>query len=92
MSPVRSSEHRGLASTAALSGGLARPAPSQFGDLLRQPIDVDNVGIEVVDEPFFQFAMALVFGIGHGFEKLNIASRTPTSSGGQWLLASINRG
>jgi hypothetical protein len=51
---------------------LARPALGQVGDLLREPIGVDNVGIEVVDEPFFQFAIALVFGIGDGFEELRM--------------------
>ena len=34
------------------------------------------MGIEVVGEPFFEFAMALVAGIGDGLEELAIAPRT----------------
>ena len=55
---------------------MARPALSQFGDVFGQPIDVDDIGIEVVGKPFFEFAMALVFGIGDGLEELAIAPRT----------------
>ena len=62
-------EHRGLGGTAALDGGLAHSALSQFGNILGQPIDVDNMGIEIVREPFFEFAMALMCGIGNGFEE-----------------------
>ena len=32
---------------------MARPALSQFGNILGQPIDVENMGIEIVPEPFF---------------------------------------
>jgi hypothetical protein len=31
--------------------------------MLGQPIDVDNMGIEIVREPFFEFVMPLVAGI-----------------------------
>ena len=34
------------------------------------------MGIEVVCEPLFEFTMALVFGIGDGFEELGIAPGT----------------
>jgi hypothetical protein len=34
------------------------------------------MGIEVVGEPFFEFAMALVAGIDDGLEELAIAPRT----------------
>jgi hypothetical protein len=34
------------------------------------------VGIEVVDEPFFELALALVCWIGDGIEELSIAPRT----------------
>jgi hypothetical protein len=44
--------------------------------VLGQPIDIDDMGIEVIGEPFFEFAMALVFGIGDGFEELAMAPRT----------------
>ena len=43
---------------------------------LGQPIDVDNMGIEIVREPFFEFAMPLVAGIGDGLEELAIAPGT----------------
>ena len=33
------------------------------GNMLGQPIDVDNMGIEIVREPFFEFVMPLVAGI-----------------------------
>ena len=65
-----------LAGMAALGGGLARPALGECGDVFGQPIDVDDMGIEVVCEPFFEFAMALMAGIGEGFEELAIAPRT----------------
>ena len=68
-----SGEHRGLGGTAALDGGLARPALGECGDVLGQPIDVEDMGIEVVREPFFEFAMALVVGIGDGLEEFGIA-------------------
>ena len=76
MSPVSSGEHRGLGGTAALDGGLARPALGECGDVLGQPIDVEDMGIEVVREPFFEFAMALVVGIGDGLEEFGIAPGT----------------
>jgi hypothetical protein len=44
---------------AALGGGSAGPAVSEFGDVFGQPIDVDDVGIEVVGELFVEFAMVL---------------------------------
>jgi hypothetical protein len=44
---------------------LARPALSQFGNILGQPIDVE---IEIVREPFFVFVMPLVAGIGDGLD------------------------
>ena len=34
------------------------------------------MGIEVVGEPFFELAMALVCGIGYGLEELGMAPRT----------------
>src|SRR5258708_33887437 len=71
-----SGEHRGLGGTAALDGGLARPALGEWGDALGQPIDVEDMGIEVVREPFFEFAMALVVGIGDGLEEFGIAPGT----------------
>jgi hypothetical protein len=71
-----SGEHRGLGGTAALDGGLARPALGECGDVLGQPIDVEDMGIEVVREPFFEFAMALVVGIGDGLEEFGIAPGT----------------
>jgi hypothetical protein len=79
-----SGEHRGLGGTAALDGGLARPALGECGDVLGQPIDVEDMGIEVVREPFFEFAMALVVGIGDGLEE---SQGPPTSSAGSdpWL-------
>jgi hypothetical protein len=52
---------------------LARPALGEFGDVFGQPIEVDDMGIEVVGEPFFEFAMALMFGIGDGLDELPIA-------------------
>src|SRR6266511_3002264 len=74
--PYPSGEHRGLGGTAALDGGLARPALGECGDVLGQPIDVEDMGIEVVREPFFEFAMALVVGIGDGLEEFGIAPGT----------------
>src|SRR5258708_39110915 len=71
-----SGEHRGLGGTAALDGGLARPALGECGDVLGQPIDVEDMGIEVVPEPFFEFAMALVVGIGDGLEEFGITPGT----------------
>src|SRR6266478_6238838 len=71
-----SGEHRGLGGTAALDGGLARPALGECGDVLGQPIDVEDMGMEVVREPFFEFAMALVVGIGDGLEEFGIAPGT----------------
>ena len=55
---------------------MARPTLGEFGDVFGQPIDVDDMGIEVVGEPFFEFAMALMFGIGDGLDELAIAPRT----------------
>src|SRR6266511_4151505 len=71
-----SGEHRGLGGTAALDGGLARPALGECGDVLGQPIDVEDMGIEVVREPFFELAMARVVGIGDGLEEFGIAPGT----------------
>jgi hypothetical protein len=55
---------------------VARPALGECGDVLGQPIDVEDMGIEVVREPFFEFAMALVVGIGDGLEEFGIAPGT----------------
>ena len=49
---------------------------SQFGNILGQAIDVDNMRIEIVREPFFEFVMPLVAGIGDGLEELAIAPGT----------------
>src|SRR4029453_9653690 len=62
--------HRGLGGAGAWGGGWARPAVGECGDALGQPIDVEDMGIEVVREPFFEFAMALVVGRGDGLGKL----------------------
>ena len=74
---------------------MARPGLSQFGDVFGQPIDVDDMRIEIVGEPFFEFAMALVFGIGDGFEELGVAPRTTDVLGagsGPWLRSTADKG
>ena len=65
---------------------------SQIGDVFGQLIDIDDMRIEVVCEPFFELAVAPVVRIGEGLEEFAIAPGPPTSSGGQWPLASIKLG
>jgi hypothetical protein len=55
---------------------LARLALGECGDVFGQPIDVDDMGIEVVSKSFFELAVALMVGIGDGFEELGIAPGT----------------
>jgi hypothetical protein len=49
--------------------GVSQHRIKRRGPSLAQPIDVDDIGIEVVNEPFFEFAVALAVGIGDGFEE-----------------------
>src|ERR1700757_5359119 len=75
----------GLGGAAALDGRSARPWLSQIGDLFGQPIDVDDMRIEVVCQPFFELAVALVAGISEGLEEFAIAPRTTNILG--WAVA-----
>ena len=49
-------EHRGLGGGAALCGRFSGPLLREHGDVFGQPIDIDDVGIEVVCVPFLEFA------------------------------------
>ena len=70
---------------------LRRPALGECGNVFGEPIHVDDIGAEVVWEPFFELAAALMFGVGDGFEELGIAPVAPMSKGGSGSC-SIKRG
>src|SRR5476651_2268937 len=56
-----------------LDGGLSRPAFCECGDFFGEPIGIDNVGIEIVGDPFCEFGMTFVLWIANGLEEFGIA-------------------
>ncbi len=42
---------------------FSRPSFRERGDFFGEPVGVDEVGIEVIRDPLFEFGVALVFGI-----------------------------
>ena len=77
--------YRGSGGTAALDRGAARPSLSQLGDVFGEPIDVDDMRVEVVGEPFLELAVALVAGVVEGLQELTITPRTTDVLG--WAVA-----
>jgi hypothetical protein len=55
------------------------------GDFIGEPIDIDDVGIEVVSDPFAELGVALVLGIADRVKELGIAPRTADVFG--WAAA-----
>jgi hypothetical protein len=51
----------------------------QIGDVFGQPIDVDDMRVEVVGEPFLELAVTLVARVCDGLKRLTIAPRWAVS-------------
>ena len=77
--------HRGLGGAAAFDRGTARPLLSQIVDVLGQPIDIDDMRVEVFGEPFLELAVALVARVCDSLKQLAIAPRTTDVLG--WTVA-----
>ena len=54
-------------------GRFSRPAFCERGDFFGEPTGIDNIGIEVVGEPLFEFVVAFVLWIADGLEEFGIA-------------------
>jgi len=74
-------EGRGLPLWRFFSCRLSRPLFCEIGDFVGEPFAVDNVGVEVVGDPFFDFDVTLVLRIADGLEDLCVAPRAATVFG-----------
>ena len=75
-----------------LGGRFSRPPFRKCGNFFSEPTEIDDVGIEVVGEPLFEFGVAFVLRIADGLEELAIAPGATDIFGGPRPLASIRRG